>query len=345
MKDLELLLKNIKNKALLPVYFLHGEESYYIDIAVKSLENDVLTEDEKSFGQTVLYGKDTSIPEIISLAQQFPMFGELNLIIVKEAQDLKLGEDELKSLEFYVENPVPTTVLVFAHKHKKLDSRKKITKILTKNNWIFLSEPVKDYQLAKWIADECKANQIKTAPNISHLLADYLGNDLSRIANELGKLKMVMKEGQELDEKLVETHIGISKDFNVFELQKALGNKNQAAALRIAFFMGKSPKTNPFPMIIGNLYNYFSNIIIYHTMHGQSPQVMAAAMNVNPYFIKDFAESARFYPLKHATRIISLLREADLKNKGLGANQIDDAELLRELTYKILNVDRLKVSV
>ena len=156
---------------------------------------------------------------------------------------------------------------------------------------------------------------------------------------------MVMKEGQELDEKLVETHIGISKDFNVFELQKALGNKNQAAALRIAFFMGKSPKTNPFPMIIGNLYNYFSNIIIYHTMHGQSPQAMAAAMNVNPYFIKDFAESARFYPLKHATRIISLLREADLKNKGLGANQTDDAELLRELTYKILNVDRLKVSV
>ena len=343
MKDLELLLKNIKNKTLLPIYFFHGEEPYFIDIAVKSLENDVLEEDEKAFGQTVVYGKDTNMAEVISLAQQFPMFGNLNLIIVKEAQDLKYNEEDMKVLEHYTENPVPTTVLAFAHKHKKLDSRKKATKLLDKNKYLFHSEVVKDYNLAKWISEECKTLHIRTAPNISHLLADYLGNDLSRIANELGKLKMILKEGEILDEKLVETHIGISKDFNVFELQKALGNKNHAKAMQIAYFIGKNPKSNPFPMMVGNLYNYFSNIIIYHTMHGQSQQAMASAMGVNPFFLKDYAEAARFYPLKHATRIISILRETDLKSKGLGASQTEDSELLKELVYKIIHVDRLKV--
>ncbi len=345
MKELDSILKNIKNKAFLPIYFLHGEEPYYIDAAVKSFENDVLEEDEKAFGQTVVYGKDTHVAEIISLAQQFPMFGNYNLIIVKEAQDLKYGEDECKILESYVENPVPTTILVFAHKHKKADSRKKFTKLLQKNNQLFLSEPVKDYQLAKWIADECSALEIKTAPNISHLLAEYLGNDLSRIANELTKLKMILKEGEILDEKLVETHIGISKDFNVFELQKALGQKNTEKAMKIAYYIGKNPKSNPFVMMIGNLYNFFSNIIIYHTMHGQSQQSIASAMGVSPYFIKDFAEAARFYPLKHATRVISILRETDLKSKGLGANQTEDSELLKEMVYKILNVDKVKVKV
>ena len=345
MKELDSILKSIKNKAFLPVYFLHGEEPYYIDAAVKSFENDVLEEDEKAFGQTVTYGKDTNIAEIISLAQQFPMFGNYNLIIVKEAQDLKYGEDESKILESYIKNPVPTTILVFAHKHKKVDSRKKFAKLLQKNQQLFLSEPVKDYNLAKWIADECVAMNIKTAPNISHLLAEYLGNDLSRIANELSKLKMILKDGEILDEKLVEMHIGISKDFNVFELQKALGQKNAEKAMKIAYYIGKNPKSNPFVMMIGNLYNFFSNIIIYHTMHGQSQQSIASAMGVNPYFIKDYAEAARFYPLKHATRVISILREIDLKNKGLGANQTEESELLKEMVYKILNVDKVKVKV
>ena len=343
MKELDSILKNIKNKAFLPVYFLHGEEPYYIDVAVKSFENDVLEEDEKDFGQTVLYGKDTNISEIISLAQQFPMFGNYNLIIIKEAQDLKFGEEESKTLEFYIENPVTTTILVFAHKHKKVDSRKKFSKLLQKNGQLFLSDPVKDYQLSKWIADECNVYGIKTAPNISHLLAEYLGNDLSRIANELSKLKMILKEDEVLDEKLVEKHIGISKDFNVFELQKALAQKNSEKALKIAYFIGKNPKSNPFVMMIGNLYNFFSNIIIYHTMHGQSPQTVASAMGVNPFFINDYAEASRFYPLKHATRVISILREVDMKSKGLGASNMEDAELLKEMVYKILNVDKLKV--
>lgn len=343
MKELDSILKNIKNKTFLPIYFLYGEEPYYIDVATKSFENDVLEEEEKAFGQTVVYGKDTNIPEIISLAKQFPMFGNYNLIVVKEAQDLKYNDENSRILESYIENPVPTTILVFAHKNGKIDARKKFVKLLQKKNQLFLSEPVKEYQLAKWIADECKNLNIKTAPNISHLLAEYIGNDLSRISNELSKLKIILKDNEVLDEKLVETHIGISKDYNVFELQKALGQKNADKAMKIIYYIGKNPKSNPFVVLIGNLYNYFSNIIIYHTMHGQSQQTIASTMGINPFFLKDYAEAARFYPLKHSTRVISILREIDMKGKGLGSNQTEDAELLKELVFKIINVDKLKI--
>lgn len=345
MKELDLILKNIKNKEVLPIYFFHGEEPYFIDVAVKALEHDFLEEDEKAFNQTVTYGKDTNYQEILSLARQFPMMGDKQVIIVKEAQDLKLNDDESKALEAYVENPVPSTVLVFAHKHKKLDSRKKVTKSLDKANALFLSESIRDNNLPKWIADECIKLNIKTAPNISHLLAEYLGNDLSRIANELGKLKIILKEGQILDGTVVENNIGISKEYNVFELQKALGTKNATAAFKIAHFMGKNPKNNPFVMMMASLYSYFSNIIIYNTMVGQPPQVIASQMGVNPYFIKDYAEAARLYPLKHATRVISILREFDMKGKGLGAINMDDSELIKELVYKIINVDKIKMKV
>ena len=342
MKELELIFKNIKNREFLPIYFFHGEEAYFIDIAVKALENEVLTEDEKAFNQTVVYGKDTNYNDILALARQYPMMGDKQLIIVKEAQDLKLNENETKILENYAENPVESTILVFAHKHKKVDSRKKVFKTLQTKKMLFHSEPIKDYNLAKWIDDEAKNLEIKIAPGISQLLADYLGNDLSRIANELNKMKLVLKNGEVLDGKLVETHIGISKEFNVFELQKALGKKDANNAFKIAYFMGKNPKTNPIVMTIGNLYNFFSNVIVYHTLANQSPQTIASEMGVNPYFIKDYAESARLFPLKHATRTISILREIDLKSKGLGAVNMDDSELLKEMVYKILNVDKIK---
>lgn len=342
MKELELIFKNIKNREFLPIYFFHGEEAYFIDIAVKVLENEVLTEDEKAFNQTVVYGKDTNYNEILSLAKQYPMMGDKQLIIVKEAQDLKFNDEETKILEKYVENPVESTILVFAHKHKKVDSRKKVFKTLDKAKMLFHSEPVKDYNLAKWIDDEARNLQIKLAPGISQLLADYLGNDLSRIANELNKMKLVLKDGEVLDGKLVETHIGISKEFNVFELQKALGKKDANTAFKIAYYMGKNPKTNPIVMTIGNLYNFFSNVVLYHTVSHQSPPTIASELGINPYFVKDYAEAARLYPLKFATRIISVLREIDLKSKGLGAVNMDEGELLKEMVYKIINIDKVK---
>lgn len=345
MKELDLILKNIKNKEFLPIYFFHGEEPFFIDAAVKSFENDVLEEDEKAFNQTVVYGKDTTFSEVLSLARQFPMMGDKQVIILKEAQEIRLTEKEADALKIYVENPVESTLLVIAHKHKKVDTRKSFAKTLAKNKMLFLSDKIRDYEVPKWIEQELRNLKFQAKPNIPAMLSEYLGTDLSRISNELNKLKMILKEGDILDEKSIETHIGISKEFNVFELIKALGKKDEATALRIAHFIGKSPKNNPFVMMMGNIYNFYSNLIVFHTLAGQSPQIQATTMGVNPYFIKDYAEAARFYNLKHCTRIISILREFDLKSKGLGAINMEEGELLREMVYKILKVDQLKVKL
>lgn len=344
MKELDLILKNIKNKELLPIYFFHGEEPYFMDVALKAFENEVLEEDEKAFNQTVVYGKDTTFSEVLSLARQFPMMGDKQVIIVKEAQDIILTEPESKALLAYVENPVDSTILVIAYKYKKVDARKAFTKILSTKKMLFLSEKIKDYNIAKWIDNELKTLGLKAKPNIPNLLAEYLGADLSRISNELLKLKMILKEGEILDEKIIETNIGISKDFNVFELIKALGKKDEINAFKISHYMGKS-KTHTFVMTTGNLYNFFSNLIIFHTMKAESPQNQAATMGINPYFLKDFGEAARLYNLKNCTRVISILREIDLKSKGLGAINMTDSDLLTEMVYKILHIDQYKVKV
>ena len=345
MKELDLILKNIKNKTLLPIYFFHGEEPYFMDVALKSFENDFLEEDEKAFNQTVVYGKDTTYSDVLSLARQFPMMGDKQVIILREAQEIKMTEKEAEALKIYSENPVESTLLVIAHKYKKVDARKSFAKNLTKNKMLFVSDKVKDYEVAKWISGEMLKLGLKSKPPIAALLSEYLGTDLSRISNELQKLKMILKEGEIIDEKIIETHIGISKDFNVFELIKALGKKDSTNAFRIAHFLGKSPKQNTFPMMIGNLYNFFSNLVIFHTIKGESPQNQAITLGIHPYFIKDFAEATRFYNLKHCTRIISILREMDLKSKGLGAINMTESELLKEMVYKILHVDQYKVKL
>lgn len=343
MKDLNIILKNIKNKTFLPVYFFHGEESYFIDVAVNALEQEVLTEDEKAFNQIILYGKDTSYAEICSLAKQFPMMGDKQVIIIKEAQDLKSADEDTKSFFSYLDNPVESTILVFAHKNKKVDGRKAFGKKLAKKQFIFLSEKIKEAKLVQWITEECKNLKIKTSPNIPNLLAEYLGDDLSRIGNELAKLQIIIKEGEILDEKLVELHIGISKDYNVFELIKALGSNNSNQAVKIAHYMGKNAKTNPIVLTLGMLYRFYSNLIIFQAMAGKNPQAIATELGISPYFLAEFSTAAKHYNLRNSTRIISLLRETDLKGKGLGAVNVSDDQLLNELVFKILNIKTIKI--
>lgn len=339
MKEIELILKSIKNKELLPIYFLHGEESYYIDLLVKAFENEVLTEEEKAFNQIVIYGKDTNYSEVIALARQFPMMGDRQVIILKEAQEIKLTEKDSETLAQYAKNPLSSTVLVIAHKNKKVDARKSFAKILSKNKMIFLSEQIKDYQLPKFIQDRMNELELKYEPSIPQLLSDHIGNDLSRIDNELHKLKLIVGKEKIIDSEVIETNIGISKDYNIFELQKAIGIKDFEKAMKIAYYIGKNPKSNPFVMMIGNLFSFFSNLVMYHTLKGQSPQEIASVLGISPYFVKDYHLASEKYTLKNCTKIISVLREFDMKSKGLGVNAQSDAELLKELTYKILKVN------
>ncbi len=344
MKELDLLIKNIKNKALLPIYFFHGPEPYYIDQVVNVLENDYLEEDEKAFNQTVVYGKDTTYQEILALARQYPMMGDKMLIIVKEAQDLRLTSEEAAILLQYVLEPVESTILVFAHKGKKIDGKQKKL-VAALKNYLFFSDSVKEWDLVKVIQGEISRLKLKTAPNIANLLAEYLGNDLSRVINELEKVKIVLKEGEILDEKLVERYIGISKEYNVFELQKAIVAKDMASAMKIATVMGKNEKDYSVIKINGILFSYFYKLILYHTVKDQPKESVAAELGISPFLVKDYHAAAQLYPLKYATRVVTILREMDLKSKGLGVQGTPDRELLIEMVYKIINIDKTKVKI
>ena len=344
MKELDLLIKNIKNKALLPIYFFHGAEPYYIDQVVDVLENNVLSEEERAFNQTIIYGKDTTYQEILALAKQYPMMGDKMMIIVKEAQDLRLTADEVGLILDYAKNPVESTILVFAHKGKKIDGKQK-NLIAGLKNYLFLSEEVKDWDLVKVIQGVIAKLKIKASPNIPELLKEYLGNDLSRVINELEKVKIMMKDGEILDEKLVEKYIGISKEYNVFELQKAIVTKNAAKAMKIATVMGKNEKDHAVVKITGVIFSFFYKLIIYHAVKDEPNDKIAAAVGISPSFIKDYQAAARLFPLKHATRAVTVLREMDLKAKGLGVQNTPDRELLRELVYKLLNLDKTTVKI
>ena len=266
------------------------------------------------------------------------MMAERQLVLVKEAQDLKCWrrKDELALLEVYAENPVESTVLVLAYMNKKIDGRIKAVKSLSKNGVLFLSDKVRDYKLAQWIQGYAKDEGLDVEPKAVQMLTDYLGNDLRKVCNELTKLKLVI-EGSRVTSEDIEKHIGISKDYNVFELQKALGTKDVEKATRIVNHFEANPKNNPIAMIAPILLSYFNRIFVYHSLVDKGHSSAAKAMSCSPYAVKDYASASRLYPPLKLARIFGYLREADRKSKGQGNATKTDGMLLREAVFKILN--------
>lgn len=335
MSQPESIIKDIKNNKLSPIYFLYGDEPFYIDLISKTIENEVLSEDEKGFNQSVLYGNDVEIANVVALAKQFPMGAERQVIILKEAQHLSRTIDQLES---YAAQPQPTTVLVINYKGKSLDKRKKLYKNLKNNAVFFESKKLYDNQIPDWIENTAKELGLTLENKVRFMMADYLGADLGRIYNELQKLKIVVQDGK-ITPEVVERNIGISKDYNNFELRNAIETRNAPKAFKIAKYFNQNPKDNPLVVTLSVLYQTFSNIIVYHTLTDKSQGNVAKELGVHPFFVKDAATAAQNYPLKKATRIISLLREADVKSKGVGSTgNVSDGELLNELVFKIFNV-------
>lgn len=335
MSQANSIIKDIKNKKIAPIYFLSGEEPFFIEQVSKVIENDVLNEDEKGFNQTVLYGNDVEMSDVIGLAKQFPMGAERQVVIVKEAQHLSRSIDQL---EFYAEQPQLTTVLVFNYKGKTLDKRKKLYKSLQKNSVLFESKKIYDSQIPDWIENTGNDLNLMLDTKAKFMMAEFLGTDLGRIYNELQKLKIVAEDGK-ITPEIVEKNIGISKDYNNFELRNAIETRNAPKAFRIARYFGHNPKDNPLVVTLAVLHQTFSNIIVYHTLTDKSQQNVAKELGVHPFFVKDAAAAAQNFPLKKATRIISLLREADVKSKGVGATgNVSDGELLNELIFKIFDL-------
>jgi len=334
MSQANSIIKDIKNKKIAPIYFLSGEEPFFIDQVSRVIENDILTDEEKGFNQTILYGNDVEMTDVIGLAKQFPMGAERQVVIVKEAQHLSRTIDQLES---YAEQPQPTTILVFNYKGKMLDKRKKLYKSLQKNSVLLESKKIYDNQVPDWIENTANELGLTLETKAKFMMAEFLGADLGRIYNELQKLKIVAEDGK-ITPEIVERNIGISKDYNNFELRNAIETRNALKAFTIAKYFSQNPKDNPLMVTLAVLYQTFSNIIVYHTLTDKSQQNVARELGVHPFFVKDAAAAAQNYPLKKATRIISLLREADVKSKGVGSTgNVSDGELLNELIFKIFS--------
>ena len=252
------LTQSIKKKQYQPVYFLHGTEPFYIDRLTELIEENVLDEAQRSFNQMVFYGKDTDPKTLIDTASRYPMMAERQVVILKEAQDMK----QLAALEPYLKNPVPTTLLLIAHKYKKLDQRTKFAKALKAKSVVFESKKLYDNQVADWITDYARSLKLKMAPAAAELIAEYLGTDLSKISNELDKLRINLEAGSEVTPQTVQDHIGISKDYNVFEFQAALGTKDYEKAFKIVSYFQDNPSAHPMVMVLSSLYRYFTKIWI-----------------------------------------------------------------------------------
>lgn len=326
------ILRDIRNKILHPVYFLMGEESFYIDILSDYLEDNVLSDEEKEFNLSILYGKETDIQTIISTAKRFPMMASHHLVIVREAQNLR----DIEDLGPYVQNPLQSTILVICYKYKSLDRRRKFIKDLEKNGLVFEGRKLYDNQVPGWISDYVKRKGYRIGPGAVQMLADHLGTDLGKIVNELGKVFINLQKGDEINTSLIEAHIGISKDFNNFEFQKALGEKDGPKAFQIVRYFADNPKANPLVLTLGVLYQFFSKLLIYHGLRDKSRNNAASALSVNPFFVPDFQIAARHHSPEKVIRTFTYLRECDVRSKGVDNVSVADGELLRELTYKIL---------
>jgi len=328
------LVTDIKSGNIKPIYFLMGEEPYYIDKISDFIENNVLAEDEKGFNQMVLYGRDVTIDDIIVNAKRYPMMAERQVVIVKEAQDLSRTIEKLVP---YAENPQPTTVLVLNYKYKKLDKRKALYKILKKIGVVYESKKLYENQVADWIRRVLSPKEYSISPKAAQMLVEFLGTDLSRINNELDKLQLIISKGSQITPELIEENIGISKDYNNFELRKAIGEKNAVKAYQIVNYFADNPRDNPMIVTVALLFNFFSQLLHLHGLNDKSPRAVASSLRINPYFVSEYTTAAKHYPMKKVSSIISTLREFDIKSKGVGANAVPQGDLLKELMVRILD--------
>lgn len=334
MEEVKQLVSDIQKGLFKPVYFLMGEEPYYIDKISEYIENNVLTEEEKGFNQMVLYGRDVSIDDIVSNAKRFPMMAERQVLIIKEAQHLSRTIEKLVD---YVNNPQPTTVLVINYKYKKIDKRKALYKALQKSSVVFESKKLYENQVADWIRRVLASKKYSITPKAAQMLVEFLGTDLSKINNELEKLQLIVAEGTQITPEQIEENIGISKDFNNFELRKAVGEKNTFKAHQIINYFSDNPKDNPTVVTVSLLHNFFTQLLQYHGLGDKSPRSVASSLRINPYFVSEYSNAARNYPMKKVSSVIGILREFDVKSKGVGANSLPQRDLLKELLVRIMN--------
>lgn len=327
----------------MPLYLLHGAEPFFIDRLAGYIEQHALRDDEKAFNQTIVYGKDIEVLSLISMAKRYPMMAERQVIIVREAQEIRnlfKSDDEEESknpLLDYVLAPQKSTVLVICYKYKTADSRTKLVKAFAKNGVVFKSEKLYDNKLPDWISKYSASEGVSINQQSSVLLAEHLGNDLSRIANEIDKLLIHAGKSKTITADMIEQYVGISKEYNVFELQSALGVKDVLKANRIINYFAANEKDNPMVMVTALLYGYFVKVMKCHTAVSKDQASLASLLGVNPFFVKDYLTAARHYPPRKLMEIFADLADYDLRSKGVNNESTEQSALMKELIFKIMH--------
>ena len=334
MSDVAKIVSDIKSGNVKPIYFLMGDEPYYIDKISDFIDENILSEEEKGFNQMVLYGRDVTIEDIIDNAKRYPMMADKQVVIVKEAQDLSRT---IENLVAYAVNPQPSTVLVICYKYKTIDKRKKLYKAIQKSGLIFESKKLYENQIADWIRRVLAGKKYQIEGKATLMLVEFLGTDLSKISNELNKLMVVLPAGSTITPSVVEENIGISKDFNNFELRKAVGERNVLNVNRIINHFAQNQKANPLVMTISLLNSFFTQLLVYHSLKDKSNSSVARGLGVSPFFVSDYITAGKNYPMRKVSQVIALLRDADVKSKGVGANAMPPGDILKELLFKIIH--------
>ena len=331
----EEIARDLKNRNYKPIYYLMGEESYYIDKISEYISQTVLTDEEKEFNLTVMYGADTDIANIINAAKRYPMMSEYQVVIVKEAQNVK----DMESLVYYVQKPLPSTILVICHKHGTLDKRKKLAATIEKVGVLFESKKIKDTQLSGFITSFRKRKSVDIEPKAAEMMAEFVGTDLSRMAGELEKLVLTLPAGQmRITPEQIERNIGISKDYNNFELKNAIIARDVLKANKIIKYFDENPKTNPIQATLSVLFNFFSNLMLVYYAPDKSEQGIASMLGLkNTWQAKEYLAAARVFSGVKVMQIIGEIRYCDAQSKGVDNVSLKDGDLLRELIFKILH--------
>ena len=312
-----------------------GEEEFYIDNITNLFIEDVLTDEEKQFNLNILYGKETSVDQIISICKKYPLMSKYQIVLVKEAQDLSRTFDGLID---YFKKPLESTILIINYKHKSIDKRKSSFKELKKNAKVFESKKLYDNQVQNWISDTINSAGFSIDRKSVSLINEHLGNSLSKISNEIDKLLEIKKKEKIIELDDIEKYIGISKEFNNFELRKALGEKNYNKAFQIAQYFSENPNANPIVVTISIIFDFFNKLLIFHSNIELNDTKIASLLGINPFFIKEYKTASTNYDLKQVVRIISILRDYDMFSKGVGVKKADSS-LLKEMVVKIININ------
>lgn len=332
-QDVKQIIQSLKDKTPAPVYFMHGEESYYMDQVIDAAVKYTLEDHERDFNQTLVYGKDVDLNNLLTQLKQFPMMADRQLVILKEAQNIK----DWSPLEGYFSQPVPTTVFIIAHKHKKADSRKKFYKLIQKHGVTFESKKLYESQIDAWIKSYVKSNGYSISPKASILLVDFLGTDLGKIAQELDKLKVILEKGTEINDVHIEENIGISKDYNPFELANAIAKRDILKAHKIINYFEQNPKATHITFLIPSIFSFFERLMKAHFLKVRDAKQLQSALRMNYYAAQDTVKAMQIYKPKKIAKNIALLHQYDLKSKGVERGPGSDADLMRELIYQLMH--------